>query len=99
MNISVQMLDDAYQGICDKIVIVSGDSDLVPAVGMVKLRFPQIKVSVYVPARDKIRGAAVELRSAADKNRTLPLNLLARSQFPATVPDGSGGIISKPSDW
>lgn len=51
-------------------------SDLVPVVNMVKTRFPAKQITVYVPSRNPVRGAAVGLRAAADKNRDLPLNLL-----------------------
>jgi hypothetical protein len=36
VNIAVFMLDDAYQNLCDQFIIISGDSDLVPAVNMVR---------------------------------------------------------------
>lgn len=99
VNIGVHMLNDVYQDVCDRLVLVSGDSDLVPAVHMVKARFPDKQVIVYVPARNPVRGAAVELRSAADKDRLLPLQLLPKAQFAAQVPDGAGGILTKPSSW
>jgi 6-hydroxy-3-succinoylpyridine 3-monooxygenase len=99
VNIALRMLDDAYQGLCERMVLVSGDSDLVPTVKLVKKRFPNIKITVYIPARDKIRGAARELRGAADKHATLPLNLLAKAQFANPLPDGKGGSFLKPSSW
>ena len=99
VNIAIHMLDDAYRDICDRLVLVSGDSDLVPAVNQIKRRFPKKEVIVYVPARDETRGAAVELRSAADKARLLPLQILQHSRFPSRVPDGSGGYIDKPRIW
>jgi uncharacterized LabA/DUF88 family protein len=49
VNITVFMLDDAYRDMCDQFVIFSGDSDLVPAVNMVRLRFPKKKIIVCVP--------------------------------------------------
>jgi hypothetical protein len=55
---------------CDLMILVSGDSDLVPAVS--RVRALGEKVLVYIPARDAARGAAVELRSAATKAKTLP---------------------------
>lgn len=97
--IAVTLLDDAYQDKADRFVIISGDSDLVPAVNLLKHRFPAKQVFVYVPTRDPTRGAAVELRSAADKNRSLPMELIHRSQFPQEMPDGHGGMIRKPADW
>ena len=99
VNIAVTMLDDAYQDLCERFVIVSGDSDLVPAVDQVKARFPEKEVIVYLPARTAIRGAATELRGAADKDRTLPLELLRHCQLPASVADGAGATIQKPAGW
>jgi uncharacterized LabA/DUF88 family protein len=99
VNIAVRMLDDAYQDMGDRFVVVSGDSDLVPAVSQIKTRFPGKEIIVYVPARNRARGAAVELRGASDRHRSLPLEKLAHAQFPVRVPDGSGGNITKPADW
>ena len=39
------------------------------------------------------------LERLANVVNTLPENLLAKSQFPASVPDGSGNFISKPAGW
>jgi len=99
VNIGIFMLDDAYRNACDHLILFSGDSDLVPALNMIKLRFPGKKITVYVPSRNPKRGAAVEIRSAADVNRTLPLNFLGKAQFPEKIPDGSGGFVTRPLDW
>ena len=93
------MLDDGYQGLFEHAILVSGDSDLVPAINMIRTRFSNKQVTVYVPSRNPVRGAAVELRAAATKNRDLPLNLLVRAQLPAAIADGSGGQIVKPASW
>jgi uncharacterized LabA/DUF88 family protein len=73
VNIALQMLDDAYQGLAERMVLVSGDSDLVPALNFVKVRAPHCELVVYVPNNNPNRGAAVQLRAAAHKNRDLPL--------------------------
>lgn len=100
VNIAVHMIDDAYRNECDQFIIVSGDSDLVPAVRMIRSRFPTKKLIVYIPAAaDSARGGAYELRDAAHKARLLPLKLLSRAQFPALVPNGSGGFYTKPVTW
>jgi len=99
VNIAVRLVEDAYQDVCDKFVIVSGDSDLAPALHCIQRRCPEKRRVVYIPALDPIRGAAVEMRGAANQNRLLPINLMPRCQFPATVPDGSGKMISKPAGW
>lgn len=99
VNIALQMLDDVHHDRTERIILVNGDSDLVPAVDLVKKESPKTQVLVYVPSRNPIRGAAVELRSAADKNKTFPLQLLPLSQFPSEVQDGRGGVIKKPASW
>ena len=99
VNIAVAMVDDAYQNACDHFVLISGDSDLVPGVATVRNRFPAKKITVYVPSRNPLRGAAVELRAAAHRHRDLPLNLLPHCQFLDSFPDGAGGILSRPAAW
>lgn len=100
VNIAVQMLNDAYQDRCDQLVLVTADSDLVPALRIIRTSFQDKRTVVYIPTGpEHERGAAVELRQAAHQNRTLPLNLLKKAQFPAEVSDGSGGLICKPAAW
>lgn len=93
------MLDDAYQNNCERMIVVSGDSDLVPAVELVRKRFPRIQVFVYIPSRHPKRGAATELRNAANKNKTLPTALFKKMQFPQSLINQSGQTINKPSSW
>ncbi len=95
----IQMVVDAFDDNCDRFVLVTGDSDLLPAIRTIKLRYPTKKLILYVPANSTIRGAATELRGAADKDKTLPLDLLRHCHLPAKVPDGAGGFIEKPATW
>ena len=92
-------IEDAYENNCDNFVLVSGDSDLVSPVTLIRTRFPDKKVIVYVPARADQRGAAVELRTAAHANKSLPLEMIRKMQFPGRVPSGSGSFIVKPNAW
>jgi 6-hydroxy-3-succinoylpyridine 3-monooxygenase len=98
VNIAVYMLDDAYQDACDQFVLISGDSDLVPAIKTIKQRFPQKKVIVYVPSRGRPKHG-YELRMIADHAKEAPLNVLGQAQFPPRVPDGSGAFLVKPVGW
>jgi 6-hydroxy-3-succinoylpyridine 3-monooxygenase len=99
VNIALQLVDDAFHDRADQFVLVSGDSDLVPALEMIKAQWPKKQLIVYVPSRHPLRGAAVELRNAADKHKTFPQALLKVSQFPAILSDGRGGTIRKPTGW
>ncbi len=97
--IGIQMVVDAFDDNCDRFVLVTGDSDLLPAIRAIKLRYPKKHLILYVPANSTIRGAATELRGAVDKDKTLPPNLLRHCHLPAKVPDGAGGFIEKPDTW
>ena len=46
VHIAVRMLDDAYQNQADRFILVSGDSDLVPAVTTIKEQFPDKEISI-----------------------------------------------------
>lgn len=97
--IGIQMVVDAFDDSCDRFILVTGDSDLLPAIRTIKLRYPRKKLILYVPANSTIRGAATELRGATDKDKSLPLGLLRHCHLPAEVPDGAGGFIKKPTTW
>ena len=72
VNIAINMLNDAYQDRCERFVLESGRSDLVPVLNMVRDLFPQKEIIVYVPARDITRSAATELRWPPIGQRPFP---------------------------
>ena len=50
VNMAVEMIGDAIAGVCEHMIIVTGDSDLQPAVEWIARNRPAIKLSVYIPA-------------------------------------------------
>ena len=100
VNIAIHMLNDAHEDKYDTAVLVSGDSDLVPAMEMVKLKFPKKKIICYVPDFSGCRGISIDIQNTLGcKCRTLPNNLLSKVQFPPRFQDIQGGWIEKPLDW
>jgi uncharacterized LabA/DUF88 family protein len=100
VGIAVHMLDDAYQDRCDRFILISGDSDLVPAVKMIRQRFQHKKVIVYSPTRDGVdERHASELRQAASDGRNLPTDFLEHCHFPDVVTDKNGATYRKPKSW
>lgn len=98
VNIALHMLDDAYQGVCDTMILVSADSDLVPALVLIRQRFPKIKLVVYVPGPHVRYRSATEIRSVADDAKSLPAQLLRTCQLPNEVVIGTG-TFKKPPTW
>lgn len=99
VNIAINILNDTLQDLCERVILVSGDSDLVPPLKMLKELKPEKEIIVYIPANDPKRGAAIELRSIADKARTIPVALLSKAQFKERIRDSDKDWIIKPSSW
>lgn len=97
--IGLHMLNDALHDRMDRAVLVSGDSDMIPALKMLKDERPNITTSVYVPSRNDEDEECYEVRRAADKDRNLPRQLLKKAQFPDTIDLPGGGKIKKPAFW
>ena len=97
--LSVTLLDDAYRDRAERFIVVSGDSDLLPAIRLVRARFPKKEIVVYIPAqKGTSRAAAREMRKIAHKSRTAPWEPLRRAQLPPIIPTDAGNI-EKPASW
>jgi uncharacterized LabA/DUF88 family protein len=74
VNIAIAMLDDAYRNECDRLILISGDSDLVPAIEMIGKRFPALKINVYIP----VSGSRTQgKRTRCTKRSCAPSQLLS----------------------
>ena len=95
--------DSALLNDIEKLIIVSGDSDLIPAIKMAKQISPQKQIIVYVP-HDPVKSknskkVSSDIRKAADKHKNLPVNLIGKSQFDNEITDNYGNKICKPLSW
>ena len=101
VGLAVSMLSDAVDGLVDRIVLVSADSDLEPAVDWVRTRFPAIKVTVYLPQEpgtSKMRRNDTYRNMGVDA-KPLPLAQIGCFQFPDAVDLGSGRFVERPKEW
>jgi len=96
VNIAVNLLEDAVRGLTDSMVIVSGDSDLEPAVEWVGRNYRHIKITVYIPVledeRQQRRNDNYHRMGVTCK--PLPLTDIPRHVFPATVRVGETGAAA-----
>ncbi len=99
VNIAVSMIDDAHRNACENMVVISGDSDLVPAVRLVRATFKNITLFVYVPGHGYEERQASELMQAAHIGRPLNTSYFAECQFPPEFKDRYGRLVRKPKDW
>jgi len=95
VNLAVHLLNDAYTpNEFDVAYIISGDSDLLPAVRMVKSIFPEKKVGMYFPP-SRYLGV---FTGVADCAVGIHANEIKRFPLPDRV-GGATGPIAKPPSW
>lgn len=95
VNISVQMLSDAFRDRFDTAFLVSADSDLTGPVKAILQEFPAKRVVVvFPPARH-----SVALTKVASAYLTLGRANLDRSTFPPQVRRNDGFILHQPPSW
>lgn len=99
VNIALKLLDDAYQNKYDQALIISRDSDLSPALKMVKMRFPEKILKLITPP-----GArhSKEMAQIVGSKHLAAIKLIhmQQNQFPNQIIDSEGNIIvSKPEKY
>jgi uncharacterized LabA/DUF88 family protein len=95
VNIATYLLKEAFMNRYDTGVLVSNDTDIIPALRAVKEAFPQKRLGILFPI-DRWSG---ELKEASDFWRKIERKDLAKSQFPDDVTLPSGVTLSRPASW
>jgi uncharacterized LabA/DUF88 family protein len=101
VNIAVSIINDAVKNLTDSIVVVSGDSDIQPAIEWVVKNFPKIKITVYVPSSEQQES---ERRSDYYRRlgvvcRFLPLDKVLKHQLPKKMWLKNGETVERPEEW
>ena len=93
--IGARLVEVCFQGECEVVVIVSGDTDLLPAVKRCQELFPQKEIVFAFPFDRKSR----QLERLSPKSFSISKKQYLRHQFsdPYTLTDGTQ--VSKPSVW
>jgi uncharacterized LabA/DUF88 family protein len=93
--IAAKLLDVLARNQCDIVVLVTGDTDQIPAIRTAKGLFPHRKIGVGFPFMRHTR----ELTEVADFTFTIGQKEMQRSQFPGEVTLADGTTVNKPSTW
>jgi uncharacterized LabA/DUF88 family protein len=94
VNISIKLFQEAIYDNYDTAIIISGDSDLIPALKVVKTTFPTKQIGIIIP----IGRRAESLKNTADFYMKMKEKHLASSQFDNPFDIGSD-ILQRPSHW
>lgn len=93
VNLAVHFLNDAWLDKYDCAVMVSGDSDLVESMRLVKHAHPQKIIGLITMGK---RPASKELVKEAHFVKNISTKSLSLSQLPNPIP---GTNLTKPFDW
>ena len=95
VNIAVEVMTDAFQDRFDTAMIVSADSDLLPAVSAMKRLHPNKRIVIAFPPN----RYSVELHKGAHTAFTVGRARFAQSQMPDTVTKADGTRLTRPPKW
>jgi 6-hydroxy-3-succinoylpyridine 3-monooxygenase len=103
VNIALQLYDDAIQGSVDQVVVVSNDTDIAPALQLIRKR-TDVVIGLVVPApnpreRGVLRQPNTDLSGVAHWTRGfIDEQDLRAAQLPRSV-EGKRKAITKPESW
>jgi|SRR5690242_17907964 len=95
VSIAVSLVEDAANRQYDTAIVVSGDSDLCPAVRAAKRLAPTDRIVVVFPPRRQ----SDPLRAVADGVLHIDRRMLHQSQLPPKVISAGGILLERPAYW
>ena len=97
VNISIKLFQCAHNDTFDTAILMTGDSDIVPAIIAVKETFPAKRIGLVIP----IGRSAEEIKKACDFHMKMKEKHLRSSQFPnSIVIDAAKNItLERPTNW
>jgi uncharacterized LabA/DUF88 family protein len=95
VSIAVALVEDAALARFDVAVVISADSDLVPAIRSIRRLRPQARCIVVFPPNRR----SDDLRRNADAAFTLGRAVLRDCLLPERVPTPGGEVIVRPPSW
>ncbi len=95
VNIALQAYRLASRQEAEQVIFVTGDTDLIPAIRMIKSDFPEKRIGVVFP----LNRASKELRQEAHFYHSTRRNILNRFQLPDVIQSPQGKVIRRPPSW
>lgn len=98
VNIAINIIKSAYERAYDRLFIVTGDTDVAPAIRMAKQIYAEGLITIAAPpGRDKYINALV---NSADNKQKLSFEMFKQAQFPDVINDDRGNVIcNKPAKY
>jgi len=94
VNVAIYMLSDLLLDKCETAYLISGDSDMKPAILLAKKLCPNKRIGLIIPPYQK----ASDLRNSVDFFKKVTKNHLKKSLLPREIISGNE-IIQAPINW
>ena len=95
VNVSAELLADAYEDVFDTAIVISADSDLSRPITIVQERFRDKRVVVAFPPDRRSQ----RLRTVATASFVIGQDKLRNSQLPESVVRRDGYALTRPASW
>jgi uncharacterized LabA/DUF88 family protein len=99
VNLALYLLNEARKDTYDHAFVVSNDSDLVPAVRMVKAEFPGKRIRILTPPGKKTSMDLVDAAGGRMFVRTIKESHLAKALLPSRLLAPDGSTITRPKEY
>jgi uncharacterized LabA/DUF88 family protein len=97
VNIALYVVNEAFKNSYDRAYIVSRDSDLKPAVELVRAQFPEKEIFIVAPPH---LGHSNDLIQAAHGKRKIKKPQIERCLFPDVLYDSDGNqVATRPPEY
>lgn len=99
VSLAINLVSLAYEQRYDKAFIISGDSDFVSAIQLVKGKFPHLRIGVLVPFNPRKPHIANHMRRVADFHGNIERKHLLSSRLPDVITLANGDTVHCPLDY
>jgi hypothetical protein len=93
--IAANLVADAFTNEFDAAFLVGGDTDIVPAIKMVRRHFPRKRLEAWFPPSRKNQ----EVADACDDEQQISFDHLRAAVMPDRVEVASGVFVERPESW
>jgi len=93
--VAVKLMELFLLNACDTVVLVTGDTDLAPAIRTAKVRWPEKKVWALFP----FGRHNAELKAIAHGHIKIKANAYLKSQIPNPIKISDAELLWKPTGW
>jgi uncharacterized LabA/DUF88 family protein len=106
VNLALSMYRECAKNLCDRLIVISNDRDVAPALEAIKADFPHIQRGVIFPLKPPTKSTVPRRPKSGTLEKIADWNLpfienekLLAAQMPAKVPVAGRKTIFKPDYW